>query len=339
MKISDFSFDLPSELIAQTPIIKRDNARLLVVDKQSGEREHRNFTDIGDYFNRDDVLVLNNTKVLPARLIGEKKATGAKIELFLLRVLNDDVWECLVKPFKRIKEGDVVEFNGLSAKCLKKNHDGLGEFKFIYVGDFYELLFKIGHVPLPPYITTNLVDKDRYQTVYAKCLGSVAAPTAGLHFTEEILKVLKQKGVKIVYVTLHVGLGTFRPISVDSVIEHQMHSESYEMSEEAANVLNLARKNKNKIVAVGTTTVRTLETVMKRYNKFQASSGGTNIFIYPGYKFLTIDCLITNFHLPKSTLLLLVCAFANKEIILNAYQEAIKLNYRFFSFGDCMLIK
>lgn len=341
MKTDDFDFELPEELIAQTPIVKRDSSRLMVVDKQTGELSHHIFSDIVDLLNPGDVLVLNDTKVMPARLFGVKEDTLAHIEVLLLKNIKDDIWSCLVRPGKRVKEGTVISFGEglLKAKCISVKEEGIREFQFIYDGIFYELLDKLGTMPLPPYIKEKLEDKDRYQTVYAKNIGSAAAPTAGLHFTKELLEIIKNKGVKICYVTLHVGLGTFRPVTVEDVTNHKMHSEYYEMDEEVANTINKAKEEGRKIISVGTTSVRVLETVMNKYNKFCKCNGWTDIFIYPGYKFKAVDNLITNFHLPKSTLIMLVSALASKDIILNAYEEAVKEKYRFFSFGDSMFIK
>lgn len=341
MKVDDFNFDLPESLIAQTPLEKRDNSRLLVLDKKSGEITHHYFTEIINYLNPNDVLVLNDTKVIPARLIGIKEETDAVIELLLLKEVSKNVWQCLTKPAKRIKIGTIVSFgNGiLKAKCTNVLDEGIREFELIYQGILYEILDKLGEMPLPPYIHEKLTDKNRYQTVYAKNIGSAAAPTAGLHFTDELLTNIKNKGIKIVYVTLHVGLGTFRPVSVENISEHKMHSEFYMMSKESADILNNAKKNNYKIISVGTTSTRMLETIYNLYSEFKECSGWTDIFIYPGYKFKAIDHLITNFHLPKSTLLMLVSALAGKENIERAYQEAIKEKYRFFSFGDSMLIK
>ena len=341
MKTDDFDYELPEELIAQTPLEKRDNSKLMIVDKNSGEITHEKFSNIINYLNKDDILVLNDTKVIPARIIGIKEDTKAVIELLLLKNLENDNWECLAKPAKRIKEGTVVSFgNGLlKAKCIGTGEEGIRIMQFKYVGIFYEILDELGLMPLPPYIKEKLQDKNRYQTVYAKNIGSAAAPTAGLHFTKELLRKIKEKGIKICYITLHVGLGTFRPVNVEDVTTHKMHSEFYTMSETVAKNLNKAKKEGKRIVSVGTTTTRTLETIMSKYNKFKEVSGWTDIFIYPGYKFKAIDAQITNFHLPKSTLIMLVSAFSTKEIILNAYKEAVKTKYRFFSFGDSMFIK
>ena len=341
MKTDEFDFYLPEELIAQHPIDKRDNSKLLVLDKNNGNIEHKHFTDIIDYLHEGDVLVLNDTKVIPARLIGIKEETNANIEVLLLKKEKQDIWECLVKPAKRVKVGTIVSFgNGLlKAKCLTIKDEGIREFEFIYDGIFYEILDKLGTMPLPPYIKEKLKDKERYQTVYAKNIGSAAAPTAGLHFTKNLLNKIKEKNITICYITLHVGLGTFRPVNVEDVTKHKMHTEYYSMSDSVAEILNKAKQEKRRIIAVGTTTTRTLETVIQKYDKFKGCSGETDIFIYPGYKFKAIDALITNFHLPKSTLLMLVSALSSKEIILKAYKEAVKKEYRFFSFGDAMLIK
>ena len=341
MKTDEFDFYLPEELIAQHPIDKRDNSKLLVLDKNNGNIEHKHFTDIIDYLDEKDILVLNDTKVIPARLIGIKEETNANIEVLLLKKEKKDIWECLVKPAKRVKVGTIVSFgNGLlKAKCLTIKEEGIREFEFIYDGIFYEILDKLGTMPLPPYIKEKLKDKERYQTVYAKNIGSAAAPTAGLHFTKNLLNKIKEINITIRYVTLHDGLGTFRPVNVEDVTKHKMHTEYYSMSDSVAEILNKAKQEKRRIIAVGTTTNRTLETVIQKYDKFKGCSGNTDIFIYPGYKFKAIDALITNFHLPKSTLLMLVSALSSKEIILKAYKEAVKKEYRFFSFGDAMLIK
>ena len=341
MKTDDFDFELPEELIAQEPILKRDSSRLMVVDKKTGSISHHVFTDIVDLLNKGDVLVLNDTKVIPARLFGIKENTSAHIEVLLLNNIENNIWSCLVKPAKRVKEGTIISFGDglLKAKCLEVDDEGIRKIEFKYDGIFMEILDKLGTMPLPPYIKTKLKDKDRYQTVYAKNIGSAAAPTAGLHFTKELLEKIKNKGIIICYVTLHVGLGTFRPVKVEDVSKHKMHSEYYEMNEETANTLNKAKEEGRRIISVGTTSVRVLETVMNKYNYFCKCSGWTDIFIYPGYKFKAIDNLITNFHLPKSTLIMLVSALASREIILNAYKEAVKEKYRFFSFGDSMFIK
>lgn len=341
MKTDDFDYYLPENLIAQTPINKRDESKLMVLNKETGTIEHRHFADIIDYLTPNDVLVLNDTKVMPARLIGQKEDTNGHIELLLLKNTKNNIYECLCKPAKRVKIGTIVNFGDgiLKAKCIEVKEEGIREFEFLYDGIFYEILDKLGEMPLPPYIHKKLKDKNRYQTVYAKNIGSAAAPTAGLHFTQELLEKLKNKGITICYVTLHVGLGTFRPVNVEDVTTHKMHSEYYTINEETAKILNQAKKDGKNIVSVGTTTTRVLETVMNQYQTFKACSGYTSIFIYPGYQFKAVDSLITNFHLPKSTLIMLVSAFCSKEIIMNAYSEAIKNSYRFFSFGDSMFIK
>ena len=341
MKTDDFDFYLPEELIAQTPLEKRDSSRLLVLDKKTGEISHRHFTDIIDYMEKGDTLVLNDTKVMPARLYGVKEETGAIIEVLLLKDEGNDTWECLTKPAKRLHEGTVVSFGDgkLKARCTECLDEGVRKFKLEYKGILYEILDELGEMPLPPYIHEKLKDKNRYQTVYAKNVGSAAAPTAGLHFTNDLLKKVQDKGVNIAYITLHVGLGTFRPVNVEDVTKHKMHSEYYVMNKETADLLNNTRKNGHKIISVGTTSTRTLETIMSLYGKFKECSGWTDIFIYPGYEFKGIDYLITNFHLPKSTLVMLVSALAGKNNIMKAYNEAVKEKYRFFSFGDSMLIK
>ena len=341
MRVDDFDYELPEELIAQTPLEKRDESRLLVLDKNTGEVEHKKFYNIIDYLNKGDTLVLNDSKVLPARLIGVKEETKAVIEILLLKNIKDDEWECLVKPARRIKVDTVVSFGDgkLKAICTGEFDEGIRHFKLIYEGILLEILEELGTMPLPPYIHEKLKDQSRYQTVYAKEVGSAAAPTAGLHFTNELLDRIKDKGINIVYVTLHVGLGTFRPVSVDLVEEHEMHSEFYTMSKETSEILNNTHKNGGRIISVGTTSTRTLETIMNLYGEFRECSGWTNIFIYPGYKFKAIDCLITNFHLPKSTLVMLVSTLAGRENILNAYKIAVNEKYRFFSFGDAMFIK
>ena len=341
MKTDDFDFNLPEHLIAQTPLEKRDNSKLLVLDKKTGDINHKHFFDIIDFLEKDDVLVLNDTKVIPARLHGIKEATDAHIEILMLKEHEHNEWECLAKPAKRVKIGTKVIFgnNDIEAICTGEAEDGIRTFKLSYKGILYEVLDKLGEMPLPPYIHEKLKDKDRYQTVYAKNSGSAAAPTAGLHFTDELLAKLKNKGVKIEYVTLHVGLGTFRPVNVEDVTNHKMHSEFYMMHKDTADVLNNAKKNGNRIISVGTTSTRTLETIMNLYGEFKECSGWTDIFIYPGYNFKAVDALITNFHLPKSTLVMLVSALAGKENIMKAYNEAIENEYRFFSFGDSMFIK
>ena len=340
MKTDDFDFYLPEELIAQTPLDKRDSSKMLVLDKNTGKITHSHFNNIIDYLDENDVLVLNDTKVIPARLYGTKIDTGAVIEVLMLKDLGNNTWECLTKPAKRIKIGTIVKFSDkLSAKCISVKEEGIREFELIYDGILYEILDELGEMPLPPYIHEKLKDKDRYQTVYAKNIGSAAAPTAGLHFTKDLLKRIEKKGVKVLYVTLHVGLGTFRPVSVDDVTKHKMHSEFYQMSKEVAQELNKAKKEGKRIISVGTTSTRTLETIMGLYGEFKECCGNTEIFIYPGYEFKAVDSLITNFHLPKSTLIMLVSALAGKENIMNAYKEAVDNKYRFFSFGDSMFIK
>lgn len=340
MKVDEFDYFLPENLIAQTPLEKRDHSKLLVLDRKTGKINHDKFNSIIKYLNKGDVLVLNDTKVIPARLIGEKENTKAVIEILMLKDIGNDAWECLCKPAKRIKEGTIVIFSDkLKVKCIKVLDDGVRHFKFIYNGILLEILDELGEMPLPPYIHEKLEDKDRYQTVYAKNFGSAAAPTAGFHFTKELLKEIQEKGIIIKFITLHVGLGTFRPVSVDDITKHKMHSEFYTMSKDTANALNKAKEENRRIISVGTTTTRTLETVMNTNKKFKECSGWTDIFIYPGYEFKAIDALITNFHLPKSTLIMLVSAFAKKEYILNAYKVAVEEKYRFFSFGDSMFIK
>ena len=341
MSTEEFNYELPERLIAQTPLKDRSSSRLLVMDRDTGAIEHKHFTDIIDYLLPGDVLVINDTKVIPARLIGEKEETKAVIELLLLKELGSDEWECLSRPFKRLHVGTKVSFGKglLIAEVIEKKEEGIVKVKFNYQGIFLEILDKLGEMPLPPYIHEKLQDKNRYQTVYAKNLGSAAAPTAGLHFTKQLLAKIKEKGVIITNVTLHVGLGTFRPVEVEDVSKHHMHSEFYEMSRETADILNKAKKEGRRIIAVGTTSTRTLETIMHTYHEFKECHGSTDIFIYPGFNFQAIDCLITNFHLPKSTLVMLVSAFSSKEKILQAYEEAIKNEYRFFSFGDAMFIK
>ena len=341
MNVADFDYELPSELIAQTPLKVRDSSRLLVMNKNSGQLVHEHFNNIIDYLHNGDVLVLNDTKVIPARLIGIKEETGAVIELLLLKDLGEDKWECLSKPAKRLKIGTIVSFGDgtLKAKVIEKFDEGLTHVELIYDGILMEILDKLGTMPLPPYIHEKLEENNRYQTVYAKNIGSAAAPTAGLHFTPELLEVIKEKGVEIAYVTLHVGLGTFRPVEVENILDHHMHSEFYVMNDETASILNKAKEDGRRIIAVGTTSTRTLETIASIYDgKFKACSGNTEIFIYPGYKFKAIDCLITNFHLPKSTLVMLVSALSSREFILNAYKVAVDDKYRFFSFGDAMFI-
>lgn len=341
MDINEFDYDLPENLIAQTPLKDRSSSRLLVLDRETRTYKDRVFTNIIDYLSEGDALVINDTKVIPARLIGAKEETNAKIELLLLKDLGKDEWECLAKPCKRLHVGTIVKFgNGeLSARVDEILEDGIAHVKLLYEGILLEILDKLGTMPLPPYIHEELEEQDRYQTVYAKNVGSAAAPTAGLHFTDELLKKIEDKGIKIVHVTLHVGLGTFRPVSVEDITKHKMHSEFYTLDEENALVLKSARESGHKIVAVGTTSVRTLETVMQKYGEFKASSGNTDIFIYPGYEFKGVDAIITNFHLPKSTLIMLVSAFAGRDFVMDAYKHAVEEEYRFFSFGDAMFIK
>ncbi len=347
MKLSDFDYELPQELIAQMPADKRENSKMLVLNRTDKTIIHKHFYDIVDYLDNDTLLVLNNTKVLPARLFGTKD-TGAKIEVFLLECVNNKLWKSLIKPSKRVKpDTQITISNELSIRALKKTDDE-GEWlvELIYEGNLTDILHKVGNIPLPPYIErkTNSeelkkFDMERYQTVYAKDEGSVAAPTAGLHFTKEILEKLKEKGVEIVYITLNVGLGTFRPVKCENILEHKMHSETFEITQEAADAINSAKANGKKITAVGTTTVRTLETAYQKYGTIKACHGASELFIYPPYEFKIIDNLITNFHLPKSTLLMLVSALAGKDFIFQAYKEAIDNKYRFFSYGDCMFIK
>lgn len=335
-----YDYELPLELIAQTPLKDRSSSKLLLLDKNNGNVKDECFSNIVSYFKKGDVLVLNDTKVIPARLIGAKEGTGAVIEILLLKNIEGDTWECLAKPGKRLHEGNIVVFgNGeLKAKILLKKDEGLVDVELIYDGILVEILGVLGTMPLPPYIHEKLEDQDRYQTVYAKVFGSAAAPTAGLHFTEELLEKLRSLGVIITYVTLHVGLGTFRPVGVDNIKEHDMHSEYYVMSQETADILNLAKSEGRRIIAVGTTSTRTLESVISKYGKFKECAEETNIFIYPGYTFKGIDGLITNFHLPKSTLVMLVSALAGRDNIINAYKYAVNNKYRFFSFGDAMFI-
>ncbi len=340
MTLEDFNYELPQELIAQTPLKERSSSKLLVMDKKTGKLTDDHFANIGNYLQPGDCLVINDTKVIPARLIGVKLDTNAHIELLLLKNIQNDEWECLAKPGRRLHVGTIINFGDiLKAEVIEKKEEGIHVVRFIYQGIFMEILEKLGTMPLPPYIHEKLKDQSRYQTVYAKVDGSAAAPTAGLHFTKELLEELNSKGIIIVNVTLHVGLGTFRPVEVQDITTHKMHTEYYEMSEETAKILNEAKKDNRRIIAVGTTSTRTLETIMQKYGKFTKCSGNTDIFIYPGYKFLAIDALITNFHLPKSTLLMLVSALSSKEYILAAYKHAIENSYRFFSFGDAMFIE
>ncbi len=341
MSLHDYYYDLPEELIAQDPLEDRSSSRLMVLDKETGNVEHHVFKEIIDYLNPGDCLVINDTKVLPARLYGNKVGTDAKIEVLLLKRREKDVWETLVKPGKKCKPGTVINFGDgiLTGEVIDVVEEGNRLIKFNYEGIFEEVLDRLGEMPLPPYITHKLKDKSRYQTVYAKYEGSAAAPTAGLHFTKELLEKIREKGVKTAHVTLHVGLGTFRPVKVDNILEHHMHSEFYMVDEEDANLINTCKENGGRIISVGTTSTRTLETVTDENGVVHEGSGWTQIFIYPGYKFKAIDCLITNFHLPESTLIMLVSALAGREKVLNAYEIAVKEKYRFFSFGDAMFIK
>lgn len=341
MKTSDFYYDLPEELIAQHPIKNREESRLLILDKKTGEVEHRTFKDIIDYLYEGDCLVLNDTRVIPARLFGSREGKDEKIEFLLLKNIEGNRWETLVKPGKKVKPGGRILFGDgvLIADVLSIEEDGTRVVEFHYDGIFEEVLDRLGEMPLPPYIKERLEDKERYQTVYARHEGSAAAPTAGLHFTKELLKRIEDKGVKIAYLTLHVGLGTFRPVKVDNIEEHHMHSEYYELGEDAASKINSTRESGGRVIAVGTTSIRTLETIATLEGRIVPKKGWTDIFIYPGYEFKAVDCLITNFHLPESTLLMLVSALAGKEKILNAYKIAIENKYRFFSFGDAMFIK
>ena len=341
MKVSDFDFYLPEELIAQGPLKERDSSRFMVVDRKTGEIEHKVFHDVIDYLEKGDTLVLNNTRVMPARLIGEKEETGGKIEFLLLKRIEGDKWECLAKPGKKAKVGAMFTFGEGKLKAVVREIglEGNRVIEFIYNGIFEEILDELGQMPLPPYIHEKLDDRERYQTVYSKEKGSAAAPTAGLHFTEELLEKIREKGVNIAFVTLHVGLGTFRPVKVESIDEHIMHSEYYELDEENAKIINDTKKRGNRVIAVGTTSTRTLETIGNENGEVRAQSGWTNIFIFPGYKFNIVDALITNFHLPESTLIMLVSALAGKENIMNAYKKAVEEKYRFFSFGDSMFIR
>lgn len=341
MKASDFYYDLPEELIAQEPLSQRHMSRLLILDKETGSMEHRVFKDIVQYLNKGDCLVLNDTRVIPARLLGEKEDTRGKIEFVLLKKINGDVWEVILKPGKKAKPGSRFVFgNGeLKAEVIEIIEEGNRLVRFEYDGIFEEILDKVGIMPLPPYITKKLEDVERYQTVYSKYRGSAAAPTAGLHFTNELLDELIDKGVNTAYVTLHVGLGTFRPVKAENILDHKMHSEFYRIGEEDCNKINTAKENGNRVIAVGTTSCRVLETVGDENGRMKPQSGWTDIFIYPGYNFKVIDSLITNFHLPESTLVMLVSALAGRDKIMEAYNAAVKERYRFFSFGDAMLIK
>ncbi|MDD2627916.1 MAG: tRNA preQ1(34) S-adenosylmethionine ribosyltransferase-isomerase QueA [Clostridia bacterium] len=340
MKTSDFNYYLPKELIAQVPLEKRDTSKLMVLDKETGKIEHKVFTDILDYLEKGDTLVLNNTKVIPARIYASRENKEENIEVLLLKDLGKNKWQVLAKPGKKLQIGTLLNFsNIMKAKVIEILEDGQRIIEFNYEGIFIEKLEEIGSMPLPPYITEKLEDKNRYQTVYSKELGSAAAPTAGLHFTDELIEKIKEKGINIVFVTLHVGLGTFRPVKVEDVLKHKMHSEYYEISEETAKAINETKKRGNKIICVGTTSCRTLEAAIDEKGKVKAQKNDTEIFIYPGYKFKVVDKLITNFHLPESTLIMLVSALAGKDNVMNAYEEAVNKKYRFFSFGDAMYIK
>ena len=340
MRTEDFDYYLPEELIAQHPADKRDFSRLMVVDRKTGQREDKHFYDIIDYLNEGDLLVMNDTRVIPARLFGHREDKEEEIEVFLLENIEKDRWEVLVRPGKKMKIGTKCIFSDeLSLEVVDIKEDGNRIVEFSYDGIFQEILDRLGNMPLPPYIKEKLKDKERYQTVYSKNPGSVAAPTAGLHFTKELLKKIEEKGVKLAYITLNVGLGTFRPVKVDDVKNHKMHSEFYQISKETADLINETKKNNKRIISTGTTTTRTLESVYKKNGEIKEDSGWTDIFIYPGFEFKVIDCQITNFHLPKSTLIMLVSALANREIILDAYKDAVYKKYRFFSFGDAMFLK
>ncbi len=340
MKLSDFNYNLPEELIAQDPLEKRDNSRLMVLHRETGEIEHKHFYDVIDYLNPGDCLVVNNTRVIPARLMGVKEETGASIEVLLLKRKEEKVWETLVKPGKKARVGARISFGDglLVGEVIDIVEEGNRLIRFEYDGIFEEILDQLGQMPLPPYITHQLQDKNRYQTVYAKYDGSAAAPTAGLHFTEELLEKIQAKGIRIAKVTLHVGLGTFRPVKEENVLDHHMHSEFYIVDEEAARVINETKASGGRVISVGTTSTRTLETVAEPDGHIPVKSGWTDIFIYPGYQFKAVDCLITNFHLPESTLIMLVSALADRETILHAYEVAVQERYRFFSFGDAMMI-
>ena len=341
MNVKDFNFYLPEELIAQHPLEQRDSSRLMILDKETGEINHKRFHDIIGYLNEGDTLVLNNTRVMPARLIGEKEGTHGKIEFLLLKRIEKDKWECLAKPGKSARVGRKFTFGEgkLKAEVIEVKEDGNRIVEFFYDGIFEEVLDALGEMPLPPYIHERLEDRERYQTVYSKENGSAAAPTAGLHFTKELLAEIKDKGINIVYLTLHVGLGTFRPVKVDSIEEHEMHSEFYMLSKESADIINETKKRGNAVISVGTTSTRTLETIGDNNGFVKEQSGWTNIFIYPGYKFKVVDNLITNFHLPQSTLIMLVSTLAGRDNVMKAYKEAVNEKYRFFSFGDAMFIK
>lgn len=340
MQLEDFNFELPKELIAQHPAEKRDECRLLLLDKKTGDLKHKVFKDIIDYLNAGDCLVLNDTRVIPARLIGVKEGSGGKIEFLLLKRKDNNLWETLVKPGKKAKVGARFDFGDglLKAEVIALGEEGNRIVKFEYDGIFEEILDRLGQMPLPPYITEELKDKEQYQTVYSKNEGSAAAPTAGLHFTEELLEKIKQKGIKVVFLTLHVGLGTFRPVKVENIEEHHMHSEYYILTKESADIINNTKAAGGRVISVGTTSTRTLETIGDESGRVKESSGWTDIFIYPGYKYKVVDGLITNFHLPESTLIMLVSALSTREIVMNAYKIAVEEKYRFFSFGDAMFI-
>ncbi|MDR3215775.1 MAG: tRNA preQ1(34) S-adenosylmethionine ribosyltransferase-isomerase QueA [Bacilli bacterium] len=335
-----YNYDLDESLIAQTPLLKRDESRMMIVDRKTNQINDDYFYNIINYLNEGDCLVINDSKVIPARLIGIKELTMAKVEVLLLKDLGNNIWECLCKPAKRLRKGMIVSFGDglLRMECIKEKEEGIREFRLIYEGILMEILDQLGSMPLPPYIKETLKDKDRYQTIYAQNDGSAAAPTAGLHFTKEILNKIKERNIKIAKLTLHVGLGTFRPVSVTNIKEHQMHQEYYSLDSDNALIINKTIKNNGKIISVGTTSTRTLESIYQKYQEIKACSGYTDIFIYPGFEFKVIDAQLTNFHLPKSTLMMLVSAFASKELIMEAYQRAVDSRYRFFSFGDCMLI-
>ena len=341
MNVEEFDYDLPESLIAQTPLKARDQSRLLVLGRNSGNIEHKHFKDVINYLETGDTLVLNDTRVMPARLFGLKEETGAKVEMLMLTRIENNDWEVLLKPAKRIKVGNKLSFGEgkIIAECIEELDQGGRIMRLHYEGILEERLNELGEMPLPPYIKERLDDPDRYQTVYAKESGSAAAPTAGLHFTDELLDEIRAKGINIAFITLHVGLGTFRPVSVEDINDHEMHSEYYQMTQETANLLNQTKKEGHRIISVGTTSTRTLETIRRDYNEFVAVSGWTDIFIYPGFEFKVVDAIITNFHLPKSTLIMLIAAFTSKDIILKAYNDAVSKEYRFFSFGDCMFIK
>lgn len=340
MNIEEFNYYLPEALIAQTPLKDRDTSRLLYLNRQTGDVKDLHFKDVVSFFEPGDTLVLNDTKVMPARLFGVKTKTNAKVEMLMLTNIEGDDWEVLLKPAKRIKVGQSISFGNdkIIATCIKELDQGGRIMRLTYEGILQERLDELGEMPLPPYIKERLDDQDRYQTVYAKASGSAAAPTAGLHFTDELLNEVQQKGVNIAFVTLHVGLGTFRPVSVENIDDHEMHSEYYTMTQETADILNTTKASGHRIISVGTTSTRTLETIMRDFDTFKATSGWTNIFIYPGFEFKAIDGLITNFHLPKSTLVMLVSAFSSRQYVLNAYAHAVESKYRFFSFGDAMII-